>query len=692
MRTKLMLVFISLLLIIPGGLAVADGTKRMRPGTVIYKLKKGATASELKKFNSLIHRQVVIQDRVLKNINVHVTQLNIKGFEKAFSDELMESGAVKFAEPDYMVLPTLDEPNDEFYSVQWHHETINSPQAWDHTTGETSILVAVLDTGVDTDHPDLADNLLLPGYNTVDNSANVEAVLGHGTGTAGTIGAVGNNVIGVAGVTWKTSILPVKVNFDDVEGYAYISDMAKGIIWAAEQGARVVNLSYGGAGSGAIDEAATYLRNLGGLLFMSAGNGKAEQDFDDFTSFVVVGATDESDQKASFSDWGHYVDITAPGTSIATTYLDAAYVYYSGTSFSSPMTAGLAALILSINPELTPADVESIIFNSAVDLGEAGDDIVFGHGRINAGQAVEDAASYNTDNMPPTAIASASPLTGIAPLVVAFNAGESSDDDGMITSYLWDFDDGNTGSGPTVSHTYEAAGDFAAKLSVTDNQGAVSTAFIDITVDPDPSLLIAPSNLTASVDGSGVNLSWSDNSDNEDGFLIERAEKIKGKYAYGSLITVSSGTGTISYTDSTADIGTYKYRIRAFNGENNFSDYTNEVLVKVEESIMPPPEPEPEPDPEPEILNAPSDLSAQISKLEVTLTWTSNNADGVEFYVERGVKITGKIDYEKIASSSEVTYTDLLDSPGTYYYRVQAYKVVDGPVSDYSNVVTIRIK
>ena len=357
--------------------ALAEKLEKIRESTVIYKINENATPAQLKRFNALIHKDNIITEREIKGVGINVVKLrNIKGFEKAFSEQLMGTGAVKFAEPDVLI-PHDAIPNDTYYGLQWHHGTINSPIAWDETQGSNLVNVCILDTGVDTDHPDLVTNLVLPGYNAADSSDNVEDFYGHGTGTAGTAGAAGNNGEGVTGVAWNIGIIPVKINAaDNSTSSAYISDMAAGITWCADQGIKVANLSYGGAQYSTIDYAAQYLKDSGGLLFMSAGNDGTYNyvnDFPDYTSFVVVGATNLSDTLTDFSEYGPFVDIVAPGDDIATTYFDGGYVYYTGTSFSSPMTAGLAALIYSINPNFSPSEVENFIFNTAVDLGDAGD-------------------------------------------------------------------------------------------------------------------------------------------------------------------------------------------------------------------------------------------------------------------------------------------------------------------------------
>ncbi len=675
MFTRLIAVAVVFGLSLPGML-LAGKAGEMRPGTVLYKIKEEASPSQLKMFNALLHQRGIVNERILEKLGVHVTELNIRGEEKAFSEALKATGAVIFAEPDYLMAP-VQAPNDQYYMLQWHHETINSEGAWDHTTGEATVLVAVCDTGVEETHPDLVDNLVLPGYNAVDGSDNTADIQGHGTSTIGTVGAVGDNIIGVAGVNWTVSIVPVRVS-NLPTGNAYLSDMANGVRWAADAGAKAVNLSYGGAGSDTINEAALYLRERGGLLFMSAGNGGALQSYSDFSSFVVVAATNDLDEKADFSDWGAYVDVTAPGVSIPTTGTDAGYVYASGTSFSSPMTAGVAALLFAANPDLTPSQIETILFDTAVDLGDPGDDIVFGHGRIDA-QAAVLAALGSISNTSPVAVATAAPLSGNAPLEVFFESNGSYDTDGSIVSYSWDFGDGNSANGANTVHTYTQTGSYSATLTVTDNLGATASDTVDVTVDPAPYVLNTPSNLTAAVDGNTVTLAWSDNAVNEEGYYIERAMKIRGKYAFEQIAIVNAeSTG---FTDSNVAIGNYKYRVRAFNG-SAVSDYSNEAAAQVETVVVDPPVPG--------TLAAPSDLTAQLNGVSVTLQWSDNSSDEEGFYVERGLKVRNSTTYSVIGTTTAAAYQDTLPGKGTYLYRVQAYKADER--SDYSNTVSVRLK
>jgi PKD repeat protein len=182
-----------------------------------------------------------------------------------------------------------------------------------------------------------------------------------------------------------------------------------------------------------------------------------------------------------------------------------------------------------------------------------------------------------TPNTPPTAVISApvGPVTGNAPFAVNFNGTGSNDSDGSITSYAWTFGDGTQATGITASHTYTTAGSYTAKLTVTDNRGATGFATVLITVNPDPTILNAPSNLAASAASSVVTLTWKDNSSNENGFYIERAPS-----GSTSFVQVGSvGANVVKYTESRTR-GTYLYRVRAFNATNT-SAYSNQVQIRV---------------------------------------------------------------------------------------------------------------
>ncbi len=405
------------------GLAFAFGApteaapKSRRAGTVLYSVKENASAEALRELDRLLSARGYKHDRELVAGKVHQARAKNAGTatEEELSAEFIATGAVAFAEPDYRIKVMLAS-NDPSYGLQWHHPKIGSAAAWDVTVGSSAVVTAVCDTGVQSDHPDLAANLILPGYNSVDGTTNSSPIHSHGTMVAGYMAAAGGNGIGVAGVAWNVKIIPVRIT-NSADTSAYLSDMSDCIRYAADRGAKVVNLSYGGANSSTIDTAARYLRDRGGLLFMAAGNSglNISASYPDFTSFVLVGATTSADARANFSNYGTAIDVVAPGVSVYSTTTGSSYTSGSGTSFASPIAAGVGALLFSVNPGFTPAEVEQFLYTTAADLGTAGEDSVYGHGRVDAAAAVAKAAGFTQPEPTPTPTPTPSPSPSPTP-------------------------------------------------------------------------------------------------------------------------------------------------------------------------------------------------------------------------------------------------------------------------------------
>ena len=306
---------------------------------------------------------------------------------EAIKESLERTGLFQYVEHDQYAHPA-EIPNDPGFVSQWHLSRIQAPQAWNLTTGSPSIVVAVIDSGAFGAHPDLAPNLV-PGWNFVKSNSDTTDVLGHGTAVSGTIAAAANNGVGVAGITWQSRIMPlVAVDDDNVATY---SNIAEAIQYAADHGVRVINISLGGsAPSLMLQSAVDYAWNKGALIFASAmNNGASDPYYPAACNHVMaVSATDSYDHLASFSNYGTWVTISAPGASILTTVIGGGYAYCFGTSFASPIVAGVAALSLAINPALTNAELTAILEKSADDLGSPGFDASFGWGRVNAMAAV----------------------------------------------------------------------------------------------------------------------------------------------------------------------------------------------------------------------------------------------------------------------------------------------------------------
>ena len=297
------------------------------------------------------------------------------------------SSLVAFAEPNELVTPGVI-PNDPSYGSAWHLTKLEAAAAWD-TSRATNVLTAVCDSGFEATHPDHEPVLRADlGWNTASDNGDWSPVMNHGTLVSGALAAATNNGAGVAGIAWGASIIPVRIS-NLADGSAYVSDAVECIQYAADRGARVINLSYRMAHSSAIDAAAAYARQRGALTFVAAGNDGAAQAWTDFPNFVSVAATTSMDVRASYSNTGAYVDIAAPGSNIQTTRTGGTYGPASGTSLASPVAAGVAALVFGANPGLSPSQVEAILRQSADDLGSAGEDNEYGAGRVNARRAVQ---------------------------------------------------------------------------------------------------------------------------------------------------------------------------------------------------------------------------------------------------------------------------------------------------------------
>jgi subtilisin family serine protease len=300
-------------------------------------------------------------------------------------------------QPEHAVHATRT-PRDPYLGRQWGLFKVGAPKAWDRETGGTNaVTVAVLDTGVDLAHPDLAGRVTA-GKDVVNDDDDPTDDHGHGTHVAGIVAAVANNRVGVTGVSWGARVLAVKVM--DQDGTGSDCDIALGLVLAVRDGAKVLNLSIGadGVDCGTItQDALDYVHDNGALTVVSAGNAAQRKNPTSAPAncgnVLAVGATGVADRVAPFSTHHPYVGVSAPGVSILSTYWDPkkkthGYATLSGTSMAAPFVAGLAALILSRHKDWTPDEVRTRITATAKDLGLPGKDDYYGTGRIDAARAL----------------------------------------------------------------------------------------------------------------------------------------------------------------------------------------------------------------------------------------------------------------------------------------------------------------
>ncbi len=288
-------------------------------------------------------------------------------------------------------------PNDPYYSYyQWGLSQVRAPEAWALSNG-AGVLIAVLDTGTDHTHPDLSGKVRTDiDYDFVNNDNDAMDDNGHGTHVSGIAAAATNNGRGVAGLGWDAMLLPLKVLNSKGEGTT--AQLIPAIYYAADRGAKVINMSLGGPASCPSDlqNAVNYAYGYGqGVLLVGAAgnNGTNLSVFPANCARVLgVAATTSSDTRAYFSNYGSHVSVAAPGVGILSTYLSGGYRNADGTSMATPFVAGLAALVYARFPTYTPDQVASAILDNAQDLGSTGWDMYFGCGRVDAFKSLWDGA------------------------------------------------------------------------------------------------------------------------------------------------------------------------------------------------------------------------------------------------------------------------------------------------------------
>lgn len=313
---------------------------------------------------------------------------------------LSTNPSVAYAEPDYIGQGGSVVPQDEDFDQQWYHlnsastnaipADIRSTYAWEITRGSTAVVVAVLDSGINTTTPEFQGRIV-PGYDFVNDDTNPADDHGHGSMVSGVIGANANNTTLVAGVDWNCRLMPIKVL--NAGNWGYYSDWADGIDWAVANGARVINLSAGGSSSDITLSNAIMSAISSGVIFVTIthnDSGGTVRFPGRMLSCITVGATDDDDQRSSFSNYGPAIDLCAPGRGIRSVNNSGSGANWNGTSFAAPLVAGVASLLVGLYPEITHETACALLCAGADDqVGDpsedkAGFDNYHGWGRLNA--------------------------------------------------------------------------------------------------------------------------------------------------------------------------------------------------------------------------------------------------------------------------------------------------------------------
>lgn len=550
--------------------AAQPDDKGLIKGRVLVEVRDGVTTESLDKMIDVPgHKRYK-----LGQSGIYIVDLPGNASEKAVLARLSHNKHIKSAEQDRVVQSTLA-VNDPYIGSAWHVDKIGASAAWDATLG-SGVTIAILDSGIDAAHADLAPNLVA-GYNAYDSNTNLTDVCGHGTSVAGAAAAVNNNALGVTGIAGRARVMPVRIAYKQADGscYATYSTVARGLTWAADNGARIANISYSGVStSTSVTSAANYMKSKGGLVFVSSGNTGTDQGYAPNTSMIVVGATDNYDNRASWSSFGSFVSLTAPGAGIWTTRMGGAYAAVNGTSYASPVAAGVAALMMSAAPTLTNSRIESLLFSTAVDLGTAGRDAYFGHGRVNALAAVQAAraAVPAVDTTAPAAAivaplgsstvsglvavdANASDNVGVTRVELQVNGTTVASDSSAPYGFSWNSAGVANGMANLVAVAYDAAGNAGRSATVAVNVANASTATGTAAADTTAPVVRIVNPVSGSASGTvSVSVSATDN--------LGAAGLTQQLLVDGRVVAQGTG-GTLSYNWNTRKLAAGAHTLQA---------------------------------------------------------------------------------------------------------------------------------
>ncbi|OAX47891.1 S8 family peptidase [Paenibacillus sp. AD87] len=349
------------------------------PKQLLIKFKEGTTADEMHTLHKKAKCNVAETYEDLGWYRIE-SRKKMQRMLKHYTDHVL----IEHAEPNYYLQSSFT-PNDPFFPYQYNLPKINAPAAWDISQSNSSVKIAIIDTGVQLNHPELAGKLL-PGYDYVDYDNIPEDGNGHGTHVAGIAASITNNGVGIAGVAPLASIVPLRVL--DNNGQGTTGNVGNGLVYAANNGIQVVNLSLGGpTGEAFLQAAVQYAWDRGAVIIAAAGNDNTSYPIvpASYPNVIAVASTNPSDLKSNFSNYGSWVDMAAPGDTILSTYLGGSYAYLSGTSMAAPHVAGVAALLAARGK--TNAQIRDALCFASDPVSGSG--VYWTYGRLNAYQSLQ---------------------------------------------------------------------------------------------------------------------------------------------------------------------------------------------------------------------------------------------------------------------------------------------------------------
>lgn len=337
--------------------------------------------------------------RSIEALNAHIVEVPSSKSPEQVLSEFAKNPNVRYA--DYVNRTEVEDdafsktPNDPRLKEQYNLKAINAVEAWKTTSGNKRVVIAVIDSGTELDHPDLKSQIA-QSWSVLTRKSELTPGSGHGSHTLGIFGAAANNGEGIAGVAPGCSMMAVQIS-DRATGQGSDATIAEGIIWAADHGASVMSISQGiYRNSKVLEDALQYALDKDVVICASAGNNNAENDPkkaphlpSTYPGVIEVAATDSGNKKADFSNWGNTVTVAAPGVDILSTMPGKTYQNMSGTSMAAPCAAGVVGLIRSRYPKFKREEVKNHLIKTAQDLGDKGFDRYYGHGLIDAAAAVK---------------------------------------------------------------------------------------------------------------------------------------------------------------------------------------------------------------------------------------------------------------------------------------------------------------